>query len=375
MKIFADQNILAVESRFLRHGDLRCFDGRSIRREDLFDADALLVRSITRVDETLLAGTKIKFVGTATSGVDHIDVEYLRRMGIDFAHAKGSNANAVVDYCFTALAYAVLQRGFSLPGIRVGIIGAGAVGGQFAAKLEALGIEVVCCDPILEIEESGREYCSLDEALACDVVSVHVPLTRDGPHPTYKMIGSDELEKLPSNAVLINACRGLVVDETALKDLLSRKPDLVTVFDVWADEPAIDAELAGAVDIATPHIAGYSHEAKLNATEILALAFEKHFELKSSLQESGEEVSRDLLFIEGESDSGLEFQTLLQAFPLHDLSARFKAEIAAGAGDKAFDSFRQKLLQRREFNTKSLETSKYSASQQDFLSALGFSFD
>ncbi len=373
MKIFADRNILAVADRFSRHGELHLFDGRSVCRADLLEADALLVRSITTVDEALLAGTRIAFVGTATSGIDHIDTAYLSSAGIGFAHARGSNANAVVDYCFAALAYAVLQRGFVLQERRVGIVGAGTVGGLFAAKLEVLGIEVVCCDPFLEGSEGGREYRSLDEALACGVVSLHVPLSKTGPHPTHQMIGSRQLNMLPGSAVLINACRGLVVDEVALKAVLNERQDIFTVFDVWADEPAIDANLASAVDLATPHIAGYSQEAKRNATELLALAFEDYFELEMPKQ-GGDDDSIDLLHLEMGSDLSPEWQTLLQAFPIHELSAQFKTEVAAGTGAKAFDTFRQKLLQRREFNTKSLEACHYTIPQREFLEQLGFRF-
>ncbi|MFT4816459.1 MAG: erythronate-4-phosphate dehydrogenase, partial [Pseudohongiellaceae bacterium] len=208
MKIFADKNILAVQDNFSRHGELHFFDGRSVSHEDLIDADALLVRSITSIDESLIAGTKIRFVGTATSGIDHVDTAYLRNVGIHFVDAKGSNANAVVDYCFAALAFATLHRGFSLTASRVGIIGAGAVGGLFATKLEELGVEVRCYDPFLAATAQGnRKYTSLEEALECDVVSLHVPLTNAAVHPTLNLIGDAELSALRKNAILINACR------------------------------------------------------------------------------------------------------------------------------------------------------------------------
>ena len=167
MKIFADKDILAVEENFSRYGELHLFDGRSVGQADLADADALLVRSITSINESLLDGSKIRFVGTATSGVDHVDRAYLIDAGIHFADAKGSNANAVVDYCFTALAYAALHRGFCLAGSKVGIVGAGAVGGLFAAKLAELGIEVRCYDPFLARRGQGElEYYSLEAVLA-----------------------------------------------------------------------------------------------------------------------------------------------------------------------------------------------------------------
>ena len=372
MKIFADNNILALEAYFSRHGELHLFDGRKVRQADLIEADALLVRSITGVNEALLAGTKIRFVGTATSGIDHIDTAYLHDAGIHFEDAKGSNANAVVDYCFTALAYAELHGGFTLDGGRVGIVGAGAVGSLFAAKLEKLGVEVRSCDPFLaERADDKSGYCSLEEALDCDVISLHVPLTTDGLHPTRNLLAAQELAAVRKNAVLINACRGCVVDEAALKQLLSERKDIISVFDVWAGEPDIDSSLAELVDIATPHIAGYSVEAKSNATKILARAFEEYLGLGISTE--AEALSPDAL--ESPSVYHSPWKTLLAAFPLDTLSEQFKQALRDGRGAESFDSFRKDLLQRREFEGRLLKREVYSVLQQEQLSALGFNFE
>lgn len=376
MKIFADKNILAVQSNFSRHGELHFFDGRSVSQADLVDADALLVRSITAIDESLIAGTKIRFVGTATSGIDHVDTAYLRDAGIHFVDAKGSNANAVVDYCFTALAFAALNRNFSLLDSRVGIIGAGAVGGLFAAKLEQLGVEVCCFDPFLAAQAEGtRDYATLKEVLSCDVVSLHVPFTSHGPHPTENMIGAQELAALSENAILINACRGGVVNEVALKSLLSKREDITTVFDVWTDEPTIDRSLAESVDIATPHIAGYSAQAKSNATKILALAFEEHFKLGAAIGNVASEENTEPLTAENVPGKFAQWNTLLEAFPLDQLSAQFKQEVRLGAGSEAFDAFRQKLVQRQEFVGTPLSSDAYSSEQRQQLSIFGFRLD
>lgn len=374
MKIFADSNILAVEQRFSRLGRLQLFDGRRLRREDLVGADALLVRSITPVDEALIGGTDIHFVGTATSGIDHVDTAYLAAAGIGFAHARGSNANAVVDYCFAALAYATLKRGFSLSGSRVGIVGAGAVGAAFAAKLETLGVDVLRCDPPLALaERSGRRYFSLAETLDCDVVSLHVPLIGSGSHPTLSMIGAAEIERL-EGSVLINACRGSVVDESALKEALLRGAEITTVFDVWENEPTIDADLLRRVDIATPHIAGYSEEAKLNATEMLAQSFENHFELSAAqTREKGATSALSLQF-DAAPDERLHWQTLLGAFPLEQLSEQFRTGFEGANPAAAFDQMRQRLRHRREFESTLLKKELYTPAQQIFLSALGFRF-
>jgi len=343
---------------------------------DLVDADALLVRSITSIDESLIGGTKIRFVGTATSGIDHVDTAYLRDAGIHFVDAKGSNANAVVDYCFTALAFAALHRGFSLAGSRVGIIGAGAVGGLFSTKLEVLGVEVRCYDPFLAVTAQGnRKYYSLEAVLECDVVSLHVPLTSAAVHPTRNLIGAAELTALTKNAILINACRGGVVDEVALKRLLLKREDIMTVFDVWANEPAIDSSLAQSVDIATPHIAGYSAQAKSNATKILAQAFEGYFRLGAGMEVEVDEGNSDVVVVEGAPGKLTQWSTLLTVLRLDELSEQFKRALRDGAGAAAFDTFRQKLLTRREFINRPLRRDIYSRDQQQLLIVLGFRFE
>ena len=374
MKIFADKNILALESHFSPYGELHFFDGRKVKREDLVDADALLVRSVTEVNESLLAGTAIRFVGTATSGIDHVDTTYLSDVGIHFRDAKGCNANAVVDYCFTALAYAELHRGFSLKDSRVGIVGGGAVGGLLAAKRKKLGVELRCYDPFLA-EEMGEKsaYCSFEEALNCDVVSLHVPLTTDGPYPTLELLGASELATLKKNAVLINACRGGVVDESALKQLLSEREDIISVFDVWLDEPGIDSSLAELVDIATPHIAGYSAEAKSNATKMLARAFEKYLGLEVTVEER--DAALRPITLQCAANSLSPWKTLLTALPLDRLSEQFKQALREGGGAETFDVFRKELLHRRQFENTLLKKDAFSGSQREVLSALGFSFE
>lgn len=373
MKILADRNILAVEERFSRHGELVFFDGRSLSREELLDADALLVRSITRVDERLLADSKIRFVGTATSGTDHVDTEYLQEKSIGFADAKGSNANAVVDYCFAALAVAASEKGFSLSGSRVGIVGAGAVGGLFATKLECLGVETLCCDPILAKQgDSTRSYHPLAAVLQCDVVSLHVPYTDEGPHATHKLIGVEQLGALAANAILINACRGGVVDETALLQVLAEREDIVTAFDVWEGEPNPDASLVQAVTLATPHIAGYSREAKSNATELLAKALVAHFDLDAASSETTDSEPQSPLDVNLEPGAMAHWETILAAFPIGELNERFKDSVGQGASAQAFDKFRKDLLQRREYSSYAIKKKLFSAEQQRFLGALGF---
>lgn len=378
MKIFADRNILAVEQGFARYGDLHLFDGRSLSQADLLDADALLVRSITRVDEALVGGTNIRFVGSATSGTDHIDLRYLRDKKIGFAEAKGSNANAVVDYCFAAMAYAASSKGLNFKRCTVGIVGAGMTGSLLAKKLAELNNAIRLCDPLLaNAAKSGgdktkTEYCALDEALQCDVVSLHVPLTTEGRYPTKNMIDADELELLAPGALFINTCRGEVVNEEALKRALSTRTDLTWVSDVWRGEPDIDSDLVNVVDIATPHIAGYSQEAKMGATRQLIQAFRLFFKLNPDEEHPRIQTPPLPMKAIDCSVNPQPMATVLNAFPILQLSKQFKQDVQAGLGAEAFDSLRQKLLSRQEFQSRVLAENTYTLEQLEFLLALGF---
>jgi len=174
---------------------------------------------------------------------------------------------------------------------------------------------------------------------------------------------------------LINACRADVVNELALKLFLSKREDIMTVFDVWADEPTIDSSLAQLIDIATPHIAGYSAEAKSNATKILARAFEEYFRLGTTPDIQAGEENSAITVVENAAGKLSQWSTLLAAFPLIELSEQFKQALRKGEGAEAFDSLREKLLQRREFISKTLRRNTYSSDQQQQLSVLGFRFE
>jgi len=377
MKIVTDANILAVERGFGRFGELVLLPGREIQQADLVDADALLVRSITRVNSSLLAGTAVKFVATASSGTDHIDLHYLGEENIGFADAKGSNANAVVDYCFAAIAFALLNQHFPVAEIEVGIIGGGNVGGLFANKLSRLGIAHRIYDPFLHGVDS---HCpSLEQAMQCKIVSLHVPLTVCGDYPTRNLIAGEILELLQPGAVLINTCRGSVVDELALSEFLKVRPDITTVFDVWENEPEINQALAAAVHIATPHIAGYSQQAKLAATEQIQQAFQNYFFGQKSLQDSTVEVSKisdvkQVVPVDFQFESELaNWATLLNVLPLDELSREFKQSLVTGAGAACFDEFRIRLMQRQEFRKYSLKSQRLNAGNEKLLAAMGFS--
>ncbi|SDU06721.1 4-phosphoerythronate dehydrogenase [Pseudomonas pohangensis] len=269
MLIVADENIPLLDEFFAGFGEIRRYPGRSIDTAAVRDANVLLVRSVTRVDAALLEGSKVAFVGTCTIGTDHLDLDYFDAAGIHWSSAPGCNARGVVDYvlgCVLALA----ERQNVDPALRCyGIVGAGQVGGRLLDVLRGLGWAVKVCDPPRAALEGG-EFVGLEEILRdCDVISLHTPLAADTRH----LIGARQLAALRPGTWLLNASRGAVVDNLALRQQLENGADLQVVLDVWEGEPQVDVALAGLCQIATPHIAGYSLDGKLRGTAQIYQAF------------------------------------------------------------------------------------------------------
>jgi erythronate-4-phosphate dehydrogenase len=269
MKIIADENIPCVEKAFASLGDVVLLPGRDMRRAQVRDADILLVRSVTRVDQALLEGSSIRFVGSATIGFDHVDRDYLKQQGIGFSTAPGCNATSAAEYVVSALMAISERKDFSLSGKSVGIIGCGNVGSRVRGKLAALGMTCMINDPPRAAAGDDDTFVELDEALQADIVTLHVPLSNSGAHPTYHLVDAAALQKLKPGAVVINTSRGAVVDNHALNALLEHRDDLSVILDVWEDEPAINVSLLEKVDLGTPHIAGYSLDGKLRGTDMI----------------------------------------------------------------------------------------------------------
>lgn len=269
MNILLDENIPAAGRYFAGLGNLRSLPGRDIGPTDLVEVDVLLVRSVTRVDRALLAGSAVKFVGSCTAGVDHVDRDFLAEAGIAFAHAPGANALSVVEYVVSALGALSAQGRVITPGMSLGVVGLGQVGGRLYQLMESLGFRCRGYDPLLGDTPGFKRYDQLEQVLQSDILSLHTPLTLGGPYPTRYLLDAARLEALPPGSILINTSRGAVVDNGALKQLLPRRDDLAVVLDVWEREPEVDPGLMAAVDLATPHIAGYSYEGKLRGTSMV----------------------------------------------------------------------------------------------------------
>jgi len=269
MIVAVDDAIPYWQEAFAEVGELRPFSGRKLQSSHLRDVDALVVRSVTRVDSALLDGSRVRFVGTATIGMDHMDLEYLRARGIFFVNAAGSNANAVAEYVVAALEVVAARRSWILERKSLAIIGVGNVGSRVERKARALGMSLHLCDPPLRESTGDPKYLFLDDVLEADILTFHVPLTTDGPYPTWHMLDGNLLGRLPADKFLINTSRGPVFSEPYLRAALANRKLGGAVLDVWESEPRIDYSLMELIEIGSPHIAGYSLDGKVRATEMI----------------------------------------------------------------------------------------------------------
>ena len=289
--IVADENMPLVKELFAEFGgepaQIKKLLGRCITAKNLYKTDILLVRSITQVNQELLKGSPVRFVGTATIGTDHIDLDYLSQQGIEFSSAPGSNAQGVAEYVLTSIAYWAEKRHVDLNTIKVGIIGAGNVGSRVAKVLDTLGIDYLLNDPPLEAAGDARSFVSLKEINQCDVISCHVPYIASGQYATYHLIDDAFLEAMPDQSLLINSSRGAVLDNNAAFGIKHAGKSIDYILDVWEDEPKVNIKLMDQALIATPHIAGYSQEGKIRGTYQLYQALNQWqgFENSISLDE------------------------------------------------------------------------------------------
>jgi erythronate-4-phosphate dehydrogenase len=266
MKFLADENIPYVWDAFASLGEVATVSGRAITPERVHDAELLLVRSITKVNAALLDGSAVRFVATATIGEDHIDKTYLVSRGIAFSSAPGSNAGSVCQYIAAALLLLADRHGLDLSRMKLGIVGVGNVGSRVEGAARALGLTTVLNDPPLERQTGDVRYRPLDEIFDCDIVTLHVPLAKEGPDATWHLADEAFLRRLKPGAILINSSRGAVADGAAVLRALDDGHLRACVLDVWEGEPDIDIALLDRVFIGTPHIAGYSFDGKVNGT-------------------------------------------------------------------------------------------------------------
>ncbi|RZG76250.1 4-phosphoerythronate dehydrogenase [Acinetobacter sp. WCHAc060025] len=276
MKIVADENLAFTDYFFAEFGEIQQKAGRSLSHDDVQDAEALLIRSVTKVNPQLIQNTQLKFVGSATIGTDHLEISAIEAQQIAWSNAAGCNAQAVAEYVITALLHIdpeFLDQGKQFT---LGIIGLGNVGSRLAYMAQLLGWNVIGYDPFVQHE--NIQQVELEQLLKdSDAITTHVPLTKSGEYPTYHLINAETLAMVKPETILINSARGPVIEEAALiQDILQTKRKVV--LDVFEHEPEISEQLLDLITIVTPHIAGYSLEGKARGTQMIYEAFCKTFD-------------------------------------------------------------------------------------------------
>ncbi|WP_460161116.1 4-phosphoerythronate dehydrogenase PdxB [Pseudomonas sp. S2_B10] len=376
MLIVADENIPLLDAFFAGFGDIRRVPGRSIDRATVEHADVLLVRSVTNVNRALLAGSKVRFVGTCTIGTDHLDLDYFNEAGICWSSAPGCNARGVVDYVLGSLMTLAEIEGADLTQRTYGVVGAGEVGGRLIKVLKGLGWNVKVCDPPRQAAEGG-DYVSLEQIIEqCDVISLHTPLTRSGDSATWHLFDQQRLQQLKQGAWLINAARGPVVDNAALREVLLEREDLQAVLDVWEKEPEVDPALAELCVLATPHIAGYSLDGKQRGTAQIYQAYCAFSGQPAAIQLSDllpatwlSEVS-----LHGDSDPAWALAMLCRGVydPRRD-DADFRRSLVGNVAEQrsAFDALRKQYPVRREIEGLKVRIEGESPLLRQIVEALG----
>ncbi len=281
MKLVADINIPYLEGIFDSHFEsVVLLPAKEITREVVQDADALIVRTRTLCNSELLEGSTVKFIGSATIGFDHINTNFCNSRGIEWVNAPGCNSGAVQQWIAAALLQISKSKGIRLEGKVLGVVGVGNVGRRIVDLGLALGMKILCCDPPRQRDEHLPDYIDLKTIVqGSDFITFHVPLTSSGIDATYHMVDNDLISLLKDGAVLLNSSRGEVLETQSLIDAIAKKKIAASALDVWENEPNISQELLKLVNIATPHIAGYSVEGKVNGTRMVVDALSKYFNL------------------------------------------------------------------------------------------------
>jgi erythronate-4-phosphate dehydrogenase len=364
MKIYYEDSMPYAAEFFSELGECEVFSHKTINADMLADADVLLVRSTTKVDEQLLLKNKqLQFVATATAGTDHVDQHYLASQNIPFISAGGCNAVAVAEYVLSAILVMSKRLNWQLVDKTVGIVGAGHVGSALARVLTVLGIKHKLCDPLLADAGDAREFVSMNDIMQCDVISLHVPWVKDGPYPTQNLFNKVRLAALQDNQILINACRGEVINNQAALALFEQGKSLNLVLDVWENEPSINLDLIPHTALATAHIAGHTIEGKARGTEMLYLALCKHLGMQANKKLSDylpKAQPSSIQIIENQDFWQVLHQLVLNVYNIETDDQYFRANMHSAA---QFRYIRKHYPIRREFSAIALNTGNFADSK------------
>ena len=376
VKIIADKAIPYARRFFSTLGEVILLDNSEITPASTRDADCLVVRSVTRVGRELLDGTQVRCVASASSGTDHVDLDYLDTRDIPLFDAKGCNANAVAEYVLSCLFVLSEQFDVELDGRSAGIIGCGNVGARLRHLLRATGFETRVYDPFIRDERNAHPFRDLDHVLSSDIISLHVPFTTTGEYPTARMADQEFLDRLKADVIFINTARGGVVNERALIDFARKNRASRLALDVWDDEPRINVELLGLAALATPHVAGYSARAKLNATRMVYEQVCAWAGAPAAAQDDIILPGENMEFDRTGFDNPLEAVRLatLACYDVRTDCAAFREIETVDANDRSdfFTSARTDYPLRREFSDLRVVLPGKDADLRGILSSLGF---
>ncbi len=375
MKIIVDENIEFGAEAFQQFGEVKLSHGRKITNEMLEDVEVLIVRSITDVNEELLRNTPVKFVGTATIGTDHLDKDFLKSNNIYYSSAPGCNSFAVTEYVFTSVAQIAHENNFDLSEKTFGVIGYGNIGKKITKFAEAVGLKTFVNDPPLQRDGFNYNFCSLEEALNCDLISFHVPLNKTGVDKTFHLLNEQRISELKPGTILINTSRGGVIDNIALLNRLQNKNDLTVVLDVWEHEPRINSELLKKVSIGSPHIAGYSYEGKVNGTTMIYNSLCEFLNEAKIWKPTLKPVdSNKIIPDKSQSITELLYQITKKIYNISEDSYSLKSlsDLKENELGKHFDQLRKNYKLRREFNNYLVQSENLTSEQRTILQSLRF---
>jgi len=374
--IVADENIPYVREAFASLGEVTTVPGRSLTRSALAEAEVLLVRSVTGVGPELLAGTPVRFVATATIGTDHVDTAYLKERGIGFASAPGSNANSVAEYLVAALLVLAERLGWTLAGRSIGVVGVGNVGSLVVARCRALGMRVLQNDPPRFDAEGDSAFRPLEDLLDCDVITLHVPLARGGPYPTFHLADEPFFGRLRAGAVFLNTSRGAVHDTEALLKAIEAGRLSAAGLDVWEDEPNVSTDLLARATLATPHVAGYSFDGKVRGVEMIYRAACEFLGSEPTWRPDLPPPPVPELTVEpsGRQDEDVLREVVGRVYSIEadDREMRKLLELPAQDRARHFDSLRKNYPVRREFPNTVVTAEGASPGLRATLRGLGF---
>jgi erythronate-4-phosphate dehydrogenase len=371
MKIVADDKIPFLRGALEPFAEIIYIPGKQISKKDLTDADALLIRTRTKCTESLLEGTKIRFIGTATIGFDHIDTQYCESQKIIWTNAPGCNSSSVQQYIAAALLKIASADNCNLEGKTLGIIGVGNVGSKVEKLARAIGMNVLLNDPPRERLEGSDNFESFETVLSeSDIISVHVPLNLPGEDSTYHLFNEDSFGKIKRGAWFINSSRGEVADTKSLKKSIEKGILKGTIIDVWENEPEIDRDLMQMSIIATPHIAGYSTDGKANGTAMVVNSLGKYFRLpfKNWYPRNVPSPAVPHISIEcrGKSEEEILREAVNHSYNIEEDNSKLRNSPAD------FEKLRGDYPLRREFTSYQIELKGGTEEVKQILSEIGF---